>query len=208
MYSVVLMMAMTTSVDAPDCHRHSCCGGCTGAVAVGCSGCTGCGHTRHLLFGGHGHGCHGCSGCSGSSCGGGYVGCSGCSGYTGCTGGAGCAGGVILMPGAPAMAPEKAPEKVKPAPKPVGAVSAPATISVSLPADAKLSIDGVATTSTSSERVFVSPELPAGREFSYTLKAEFQHEGKPVVVSKKVNVRAGIESRVTFSNDLASVASR
>ena len=32
MYSVVLMMAMTTSVDTPDLGRHGCCG-CSGYVS-------------------------------------------------------------------------------------------------------------------------------------------------------------------------------
>ncbi len=104
------------------------------------------------------------------------------------------------------------PEPVKP-PKPEGKeamLNAPATIVVSLPADAKLSIDDAATTSTSETRTFVSPELPAGLDFSYTLKAEFQHEGKPVVVTKLVGVRAGLETRVTMGTaDLTSgVASR
>jgi uncharacterized protein (TIGR03000 family) len=111
------------------------------------------------------------------------------------------------MPAAP-VAPAVKPEQIKPAPK-SGALNGPATIYVTLPVDATLSIDGAATTSTSTERVFVSPELPAGREFSYPLKAEFKIEGKPVVVSKNVNVSAGVASRVTFSTtDLAGVASR
>jgi uncharacterized protein (TIGR03000 family) len=106
-----------------------------------------------------------------------------------------------------------APEPVKPMPKPEGKeamLPAPATIVVSLPAEAKLSIDDAATTSTSALRTFVSPELPAGRDFNYTLKAEFQHEGKPAVVTKVVGVRAGLETRVTISAaDLATgIASR
>ncbi len=229
MYSVVLMMAMTTSVDAPDLHRH---GGCSGSAGcsgyaggsgyAGCSGAASCGgHERHKLFGGRHHGCHGGSGCSGyGGCSGGYgapVGCSG--GYgggygapVGCSGGSGgygapvgCSGGVIVMPAAPAVKPET----VKPPKGEEAFRNAPATIVVSLPAEAKLSIDNALTTSTSAERVFQSPELPAGRDFSYTLKAEFQFEGKPVVVTKKVSVRAGIESRVTIgAADLAGVASR
>ena len=50
-------------------------------------------------------------------------------------------------------------------------VPAPATIIVSLPADATLTIDDAATVSTSSLRVFTSPILPNGRDFHYTLKA-------------------------------------
>lgn len=49
---------------------------------------------------------------------------------------------------------------------------APAVIFVKLPADAKLFIDGEATTSKGTERVFVSPPLPCGYEFEYTLRLE------------------------------------
>ena len=199
MYSVVLMMAMTTSVDTPDLGRHGCnggyagCnggyGGCNGGYG-GCYGGGGC-HGGGL-FGG-GHGCHG-----GRLFGGGH-GCNG-GGY-GCHGGAGCSGGVVApMP----------PEPVKP-PKPEkeAMLNAPATIIVSLPSDAKLTIDGAATTSTSAERTFISPELPVDRSFNYSLQAEFQLEGRTVTVSKMVSVRAGMESRVTIgAADLAGVVSR
>ncbi|HVS40551.1 MAG TPA: TIGR03000 domain-containing protein, partial [Gemmataceae bacterium] len=74
-----------------------------------------------------------------------------------------------------------------------------ATIVVSLPADAKLSIDDQPTTSTSAQRVFVSPSLPTGKDFYYTLKAEITVDGKPTVVSQVVKVRAGEESRVTLA---------
>src|SRR5439155_21252104 len=72
MYSVVLVMALAGSADAPDCHRHSCHGG------RGCQG----GYTCH--GGGYG-GCYG----------GGYGGCYGGVSYGGCYGGGygGCYGG-------------------------------------------------------------------------------------------------------------------
>ncbi len=73
-----------------------------------------------------------------------------------------------------------------------------AVIVVSLPADAKLTIDDQPTTSTSDHRVFVSPSLTAGKDFTYTLKAEIAVNGKPTVVSKVVTVRAGEESQVTL----------
>ena len=86
--------------------------------------------------------------------------------------------------------------------------AAPATLIVSLPAEAKLLIDNAVTTSTSTRRVFVSPTLPAGREFTYSLKAEFVKNGKPVVVNQDVIVRAGAEITVTMEEGLANVASR
>jgi uncharacterized protein (TIGR03000 family) len=87
--------------------------------------------------------------------------------------------------------------------------AAPATIFVNVPADARLTIDGEATTSTSAQRVFVSPTLNPGREYHYTLKAEFQKDGKMVSVSKDITVKAGNETRVNLDAEgLAKVASR
>jgi uncharacterized protein (TIGR03000 family) len=86
--------------------------------------------------------------------------------------------------------------------------AAPATLVVNVPADAKLLVDDAATVSTSTRRVFVSPALPAGREYTYTLKAEFTKNGKAVVVTKDVNVTAGAEISVTLEDGLAGVVSR
>jgi uncharacterized protein (TIGR03000 family) len=85
---------------------------------------------------------------------------------------------------------------------------APATIIVSLPANATLTIDDAATTSTASTRVFTSPVLPAGREFHYTLKAQIVRDGQSVVVTKEITVRAGETTHATLEAGLASVASR
>jgi uncharacterized protein (TIGR03000 family) len=78
---------------------------------------------------------------------------------------------------------------------------------VSLPADAKLTVDGEATTSTSDHRVFLSPALPAGQEYHYTLQAEVVVDGRAVTVSKTIAVRAGEESRVTLT-PVTGVAAR
>jgi uncharacterized protein (TIGR03000 family) len=86
--------------------------------------------------------------------------------------------------------------------------AAPATIVVTLPADARLTIDDTATVSTSARRVFVSPELAPGREYSYTLKAEWLQNGKTMMVTKMVNVSAGNEANVTIEAEAARVASR
>lgn len=88
-------------------------------------------------------------------------------------------------------------------------VSAPATIIVNLPADAQLTFDGEQTRSTSSRRVFVTPELSPGADFAYVLKAEVMKDGKPVVLDeKKVTVQAGSTAEVTLGAASASVASR
>jgi uncharacterized protein (TIGR03000 family) len=88
-------------------------------------------------------------------------------------------------------------------------VPAPATIVVDLPEDARLLVDDAATTSTSARRVFISPELNPGREYNYTLKAEFVRNGKTVTLTKVVPVSAGNESKVSFeAENVAGVASR
>jgi uncharacterized protein (TIGR03000 family) len=93
--------------------------------------------------------------------------------------------------------------------KKTGMTAAPATIIVSLPADARLSIDDAVTTSTSDRRVFVSPELNPGREYHYTLKAEWTYNGKPVTATREVAVSAGKETTVSFTAEAATgVASR
>ncbi len=76
---------------------------------------------------------------------------------------------------------------------------APARIIVSLPADAKLTFDGAPTTSTSTERIFVSPDLQPELEFRYTLRAEVLRDGRPVSVEQTVAVQAGRETRVIMN---------
>jgi uncharacterized protein (TIGR03000 family) len=78
------------------------------------------------------------------------------------------------------------------------AEDAPCTILVHLPADARLEIEGDATLSTGSMRKFISPELPAGRTFVYTLTATFERDGETVSVTGTVTVWAGSEAEVTI----------
>jgi uncharacterized protein (TIGR03000 family) len=84
----------------------------------------------------------------------------------------------------------------------------PATLIVTLPADAKLLIDDTATRSTSATRTFMTPPLEPGREFHYTLKAETRRGDEPVTVTRDVTVRAGQETRVTLDFASASVAQK
>jgi uncharacterized protein (TIGR03000 family) len=228
MYSVVLMMAMTSGADVPVdglLHRSgnccstscsgsysgtcyggcygsyygSCYGSCYGSAAYSCNGGSCNGGHRLLgggLFSGHRHGsCSGsCSGSYAGNCCGSYT--AGCSGsYYG-----GCSGSYWVVPG-DKKPEDKKPEDKKPEDKkPIGELNAPApaTVIVSLPADAKLLVDGAATTSTSAERTFVSPKLMPNSVYRYTLKAEFMKDGQPVSVTKTIEVRAGMETRVTI----------
>jgi len=212
MYSMVLMMALTTGGDTPAIgHRGGGCGG-------GCyGGCYGGGHGRR-----GGGGCCGCSGGGYGGCyggggyggcyGGGYGGCMGSGmGYGGCMGSGmgygGCYGGGI-MPGAGIQAAPGG-EKLKTPPKQKEKetmLPAPATIVVDLPADAKLLIDNEPTSTTGTSRVFVSPTLNPGREYHYTLKAEIVKDGKAVKVEKVIAVQAGEITSASLTLPPAGVA--
>jgi uncharacterized protein (TIGR03000 family) len=200
MYSIALLMALTGGNDVADSHRH---GGCCGQVQASC-GCYGGGrHHRERHCGGHRHHGGGC-GCAG------YQACNSCNTCNTCApvsqGCCGCYGGSGSW-GAPP--PAAMPQKLTTPPtekKTEG--PAAATIVVELPADATLTVDGAVTTSTSNVRVLVSPELPLGKEFQYTLTAQVVRDGKPLQVEQTVAVRAGEESRVSLSLPVASVAQR
>jgi uncharacterized protein (TIGR03000 family) len=88
------------------------------------------------------------------------------------------------------------------------AVTNKATVVVTLPADAKLTIDGTPTTVTSARRVFQSPALTVGQDYVYTLKAEVVRDGKPVEVAKTVTVRANQETAVDLQFPAATVAAK
>jgi len=233
MYSVVLMVALTGGAETPamgwgckgcdcSCSSYSCsgcssysCHGCKGCFGSwGCSKCHGCSSCSKChgcssckcsggWFSKRCHGCHGCHGCCSYSC----HGCCGgysCTGCTGCTGSYGCCGGTVVVPEGKTIEKVKEPKVIE---KKKGEAAAPAKIIVSLPADARLTIDGAATTSVSDRRIFQSPELAPGKNFSYTLKAEFNQDGKPVVVTKEVTIQAGAEVNVTLAAP-AGVVSR
>jgi uncharacterized protein (TIGR03000 family) len=107
------------------------------------------------------------------------------------------------MPAAPAAAPipaptPKAPAGEEPKKEEKKETAAPATIQVSLPANATLTIDGAATRSTSANRTFATPTLETGKEYYYSLTAEYVRDGQTVTATKRVAVRAGAESRVNF----------
>jgi uncharacterized protein (TIGR03000 family) len=77
--------------------------------------------------------------------------------------------------------------------------SEPATLTVLLPADALLKVDGVATNMKGDTRTFESPPLTPGKKYSYVLKASWTEKGKLVEREEKVRVAAGIVSVVNFN---------
>jgi uncharacterized protein (TIGR03000 family) len=91
-------------------------------------------------------------------------------------------------------------------PTPVQAPTNTAKLYVTLPTDAKLTIDGTPTVSTSELRVFESPRLTPGKTFYYVLKATVVRDGKTEAVTKEVTVRAGEDTRVKIEIPEAAAA--
>jgi uncharacterized protein (TIGR03000 family) len=87
-----------------------------------------------------------------------------------------------------------------------GTTAQPARLVVTLPADAKLIVDGNPTTLTSSRRVFASPPLQQGRAYRYTLQAQVTRNGQTLRTTRNVIVRAGQETDVTLDIPTRSTA--
>jgi uncharacterized protein (TIGR03000 family) len=223
MYSVVLMMALSGGTESTDfggrkCHGSD--GGCHGNVAASCSGA--CHGKRAGLFSGHKkdkcHGaaaapaCHGAKACHGSR--GGLFhrskGCHGCTGYVApaCCGpvAPACSGGVVV-PGK-TMEPKAMPKESIPTPPAKTETSARATIVVTVPADARLTVDGNPTSSTSERRTFLTPALETGADYIYTIRAEVVRDGRSVIETQRVTVRGGETTNVPFTFATQTVASR
>ncbi len=188
MFSMVMMAALAgPGAEAPafffrkhGCHGCWSCGGC-----YGCHGCWGCA------------GCYGCYGCHG------YARVSyGCYGCTGCTGCYGCYAAPVypvyyqpVVPSRPEALPAPAPKE-----KPQSQAANRARLIVELPSDAKLFIDDQPTRAAGINRTIATPELQAGEEYYYLLRAEATREGKPITETQRVTFRAGSEIRVAFPN--------
>ena len=80
------------------------------------------------------------------------------------------------------------------------ASEATAQVTVNVPADADVFFDGVPTTQTGTQRVFATPELPVGKEFSYDIEAQWTANGQPVDQTRKVLVKAGAKVQVDFQS--------
>jgi uncharacterized protein (TIGR03000 family) len=82
----------------------------------------------------------------------------------------------------------------------------PATITVNVPAGAKLYFDDKPTQQTGSQRTFTTPELRPGKEYVYQLKVEYIRNGRTMMRTKPVTVRAGETSRIDL-REAATAAS-
>ena len=211
MYSLLLMAALSSGADLPAWQDTS---GPAGVKSYGDHG-----HREYRFGRGGCWGCRGgcwggCYGCYGGGWGWGYS-CGGCWGggwgYSGCWGGGGGVwsgrvmasrsyydGGYSSLPMEPNGAIVNTPS-----------AAAPATIVVSLPEAAKLTIDGAPTQAATSTRSFTTPPLERGREYHYTLDGELMREdGSMQRVSKRVTVRGGETTQVQMDFSEAAAARR
>lgn len=85
--------------------------------------------------------------------------------------------------------------------KPTGA-----NLRFSVPADAKLYVDGKLAPGSGPERAFYTPPLAAGKQFFYEVKAELLVDGQVVVDEKKIIVEAGKTVTESFPKLVAAVA--
>jgi uncharacterized protein (TIGR03000 family) len=77
--------------------------------------------------------------------------------------------------------------------------AAPARLVVQLPGDARLTVDGAATTEAGATRWFLSPPLEPGRTYHYLLRAEVLRDGQKLTETRRVSVRAGQDSEVRLN---------
>lgn len=232
MYSLVLMATLASPATAIDCHKTRCTG-CTGATTSCYGSCAGSCYGG--CYGSRSSSCYGsCSGASyytGSACYGSCYGasCYGCYGsaytYTGncygahsCYGCSGSSGSACHGSTTSAYPPSydyqqpAAPKTEMPKPTTYNTYSpAPAVVSISLPADAKLYVDGQLTkTIDKSIRTFSTPELDNGQEYRYVMKAEVVRDGVVQSETKTVIVKAGAEIREEFATlgDMKTASNR
>jgi uncharacterized protein (TIGR03000 family) len=77
-----------------------------------------------------------------------------------------------------------------------------ARITVIVPADAEVFFDGNPTKQTGTQRVFDSPPLKPGSRYTYSVRARWTADGRPVDQTRSVPVRAGAQIRVDFTSPL------
>jgi len=82
--------------------------------------------------------------------------------------------------------------------------TATSKVTVMLPADAKLFVDGQEAALAKGVREFTTPALPKGEEFSYTFRAAVERNGEVVEKTRRVTFLAGETVKVEF-NDMGTL---
>lgn len=85
---------------------------------------------------------------------------------------------------------------------------ATAKVTVTLPATAKLYVDDILCPQTSSTRSFETPEMPYGQKYYYTMKTEYEQDGKVQTTSRQVIVEAGQQIKVDFGTPTSVASAR
>ena len=104
-------------------------------------------------------------------------------------------------PAAPAM-PTPAPAEPAPAKPQAGLVPAPeqtrGVVGVWVPAQARVVINGLETTSTGSYREYISHGLKPGAVYQYEIRAQIARDGRLIEKTRTVYLTAGARQRVAF----------
>lgn len=76
-----------------------------------------------------------------------------------------------------------------------------ALLSVNVPAEAKIFINGAATTTTGSERQYISRGLSAGNRYDYEVRAEITRDGNTITETKNITLTPGQVANLAFNFD-------
>jgi uncharacterized protein (TIGR03000 family) len=195
MYTIVLMAALSS-------------GQATGQYGTGCRGCVGC----HGGYPGSGYNYMAASGynCAFSTYApvvGGPGGVFGCQGCYGCYGGWSCYGVPLANHGywretAPKTAPAGGKGQLEQTPMPKEQVPLPAQtknieqptrarITLDVPTDAKVFLDGELLNLAAGKRTFQTPELVPGKTYYYDLRAEVIRDGRTVAEAQRIVLQPG-----------------
>ena len=205
MYSVVLMAALTTGSASPEWGHWRGCSGCSVSYSHGCHrsvGCHGCYRSCSCSsYSCSYSGCHVAHGCFGCAVSYGCSGCYGCHSVYGCYSAWGCHGcsafhaTPVVVPKTPAP---KSGGELPPPKKTGGDDSVRARLTIDVPAGAKLFVDDQPLTTTATQRSFVTPPLREGSAYFYDFRAEMERDGQKVTATRRVVIRGGETTQVTF----------
>lgn len=117
--------------------------------------------------------------------------------------------GVIQEPQPTEAAPDGGPT---PAPIPLPSVDASilstgrALLSVDVPEEARVFVNGVATATPGSHRTYASSGLSIGTEYTYQVRVEVERDGQIVSLDRTITLRAGEEHNEVFDFNASHVA--
>jgi uncharacterized protein (TIGR03000 family) len=80
-----------------------------------------------------------------------------------------------------------------------------ASLSVKVPADAKVFVNDRPTPSTGADREYISRNLQSGAHYNYAVRVEFIRNGQPVLENKTVQLTAGQSANLDFTQGEARV---